>query len=233
MKKAISILLSAILLCGCTPQQDNSVQSAESATESTADNTDSEDAEFSRDDFVLFADNNGEQDAVIWLGMERELAEESSAEFAEYFEGIDSISYNEQEETEDGKPTGRVTEYVSLVSYTGSRNYLETVKGIRTAGLYDTAAKPNSTADEVISAYKLNPENESIYIGDPEGDNYTIALYFDIDSDSNVERIISPVGADISDLNSVDGADYFLKFLITQDEVTGIQMYRKRPLNIQ
>ena len=88
----------------------------------------------------------------------------------------------------------------------------------------------NSTADDVIEAYGLDPENESIYIGNPEDDNYTIALYFDIDNHNNVMRIVSPSGTDLNNIDDLH-ADYFLKFMVTQDEVSGIQMYRKRPID--
>ena len=232
MKKALCLLLSLVCLSGCTASEGgSSTQTTEESTATeTAENTE---VEFTQDDFVLLAyDNDTEKTyPVIWLGMTKDLVDENAADYSGYFEGINDISYNLQPVwDDDGNDTGEKIEYVSLISYLGSREYLETIKGIRTSGLYGTASKPNSTADEVIEAYGLDPDNESIYIGDPEDDNYTIALYFDIDNHNNVMRIVSPSGTDLSDINTLH-ADYFLKFMITQNEVSGIQMYRKRPVD--
>lgn len=234
MKKIFCILFSVLVLCGCRSSAEREIEPiSEAATEISSGNESESNytVEFSRDDFVLFADKDKTKDAVIWLGMEKSYVYESMENFADYFEGIDTISYNTQAEFVDGESTDKQIEYTSLISYTGSREYLETEKGIRTAGLYDTASKPNSTAEEVINAYGLDPENEGIYIGDPTETNYTIALYFDIDNHNNVKRITSAKDSDIGDIARVSGADYFIKFMITEGQVTGIQMYRERPVD--
>lgn len=230
MKKTACIILSMLALCGCG-QTTQQAQTTETTTEQAMENTVENDSEYSRDDFVLFAEDNGEQEAVIWLGMEKGVAEENSSLFSEYYEGIDTISYNTQQELEEGQPNGNTVDYVSLISYTGSRNYLTTQKGIRTAGLYDTATKPNSNAKDVIKAYGVDIDNESVYVGDEQSDAYTIVLYFNIDNHNKVIRVKPEKGTDVSDIANVSGADYFIKFLIVQDEVTGIQLYRQRPLD--
>lgn len=232
MKKTLCLLLSLMCLCGCAASEEgNDAQTTEDGT--VTEGTDSTEVEFTQDDFVLLAHNNDTDETypVVWLGMTKDLVDTNASDYSEYFEGINDISYNLQPVWDDeGNETGEEIEYVSLISYLGSREYLETIKGIHTSGLYDTASEPNSTADDVIEAYGLNPENESIYIGNSEDDNYTIALYFDIDNHNNVMRIVSPSGTDLSNMDNIH-ADYFLKFMITQDEVSGIQMYRKRPID--
>lgn len=230
MKKYICILLAMCFLSGCAAAGDTTGADTEPTTEAeaAAETPQEEEDEFTRDDFMLYADNEGLNRPIVWLGMRKELVDENISAYPDYFEGIDSISYDTEPEIVDGKAGEGEVEYVSLISYTGSLEYVETKKGIRTSGLYEGASKPNSTAAEVIEAYGLDPDNESIYIGDPSGDNYTVALYFNIDNNNRVKRMISSKGADISDIAGIPGADYFIKFMITSDEVTGIQMYRRK-----
>lgn len=233
MKKTLCLLLTLVLLCGCSTAEEGTQSESGTTTTASSDTAESSEPEFTQDDFVLFAMDNSSESTypVVWLGMTKDMEDDNAAAYPEYFEGINDISYNLQPVWDDeGNDTGERVEYISLISYLGSRDYLETIKGIRTSGLYDTASKPNSTADEVIEAYGLDPDNESIYLGSPEDDNYTIVLYFDIDNHNNVMRIVSPSDTDLSNIEDIQ-ADYFLKFMITDGEVSGIQMYRKRPVD--
>lgn len=222
MKKLICLLMTICCLCGC----NNVNQQTPENTEATAEQK--EDITYTRDDFTLYTNTDSGKMPVVWLGMTEDYVNENKTAYREFFEGLESLSFNTQNVYENEQPTEDTVNYIGFFSYMGSREYLETQKGIRTSGFYDTASKPNSTAEEVIKAYDLKPEEESIYIGDATEDNYTIALYFDIDSENQVKRIILPEGSDISDISMVENADYFIKFMITQNQVTGIQMYRKQ-----
>ncbi len=228
MKKIFYILMTLCFLCGCSPV--NIQNDGESNTEETTKAVDTqlgeEQSEFTKDDFILYAETQNGRMPVIWLGMIRDNAAENESLYRDYFQGMDAISYNTQNVYENGEPTGETVDYIGLISYSGSREYLETRKGIRTCGFYETAAKPNSTADEVISAYELDKANESFYIGDNSSDNYAIVLYFAVDENGNVSRIKSAVDRDVSKIEKVKNADYFIKFLITENQVTGIQMFR-------
>jgi hypothetical protein len=225
MKKYLCICLALFSLTACA-QSESGISVDLEQTEATTSEVDAksdEKPEYSRDDFLLYSPDG---DAVVYLGMIKSEVKANEKLFPEYFSSL-NLQYNTQNVIEDDNTiSDNTVDYISLIDYQGSSEYLETEKGIRTA--YDGASKPNSTAEDVISAYKLDPENESIYIGNPDDDMYTIALYFSIGSSYNVNRIISAKNADVSDIANVNGADYFIKFMIINDEVTGIQMYRQK-----
>jgi hypothetical protein len=227
MKKYLCICLALFSLTACAQTEDKSDVSINleqtEATTTEVDGESDEKPEYSRDDFLLYSPDG---EAVVYLGMIKSEAEAQEKAFPEYFSSM-NITYNTQNVIEDdGTVSDETVDYISLIDYQGSSEYLENEKGIRVG--YDGASKPSSTAEEVIAAYRLDPENESIYIGNPEDDMYTIALYFSIGSSNNVNRIISAKDADISDIENVSGADYFIKFMIVEDKVEGIQMYRKK-----
>lgn len=232
MKKLICITLSLLILSGCTSTMQDSQTETTTAETTAAVADSSEESEFTRDDFVLFCRGSQEKEAVIWLGMTKEYVEEYTQKYPEYYQGFNDIEYETENEIEDNKKTENTIDYISLISYIGSSEYIETSKGIRTSGLDNVSSTPNSTADEVIKAYGLNPENENIYIGNSNEDNYTIAIYFNIDENNNVTRITVPRDTDNSSLEAVN-ADFFIKFMITQNEVSGLQMYRKSRTSVK
>lgn len=229
MKKALFLTMAVILLSGCAQAPKDTENTTEITTESQTEDG-GENAEYTQDDFVLYTEEDGQPVPVVWLGMVKDTVDEYTAKYPRIFEGMDNISYNNQPVIEDGKATDETVDYICLVSYTGGSDYLETQKGIKTAGLEDIDNK-NSTAEDVISAYGLDSGSEEFYIGSPDDDMYTVALYFDIDNHNNVTRLCPEKGTDISDIANVERADYFLKFIIADGKVTGIQMYRQRPVN--
>lgn len=222
MKKLVCIFLSLAVLSGCANVSPEDV-STETTTAQISEEVSST-SQFSRDDFVLFCKDTEEKEPLIWLGMTKDYVTTFQSQYPEYYQGFNTIEYTTSQEIEDGKETGNLVDYVSLVSYTGINGFVETQKGIRTSGLYNL--EENSTAEEVIKAYNLDSENENIYIGNPSGDNYTIAIYFNIDENNNVTRIKVPKDADNSSVDTIN-ADYFIKFAITQNHVSSLQLYRK------
>jgi hypothetical protein len=201
--------------------------SAELVEDSTEDNSEAED-EFSQDDFVLYADDK----PVVWLGMTKDVYEEYSQTYNEYYQGITELDYNTQNRVEDGEATDETVDFISLITYMGGRDGLKTAKDIGCVGDWDADDSSVSTAEDVISAYGLDTENEKIYIGEPTDDNYTIAVFFNIDGNNRVTRTVVPNDSDIY-INDIDEvrADYYIKFMITLDEVSGIQLYRRRAVD--
>lgn len=222
MKKLIYILIMSLLLSGC------------SAVENTqeAESTDTPAPTFSIDDLAFYSEVNdtGERTLLLWPGMTEEDMRFDDDEFNSYYSGFETIDYYEpvikSEQQLSEMTAEKAKPRVRFLSYTGGRKRISTVKDIMTTGLEPVEGSTNSTKEDVIKYYGLDPENESIYISGDNESFSTIVIYFKIDDEGNVTRVISPVGTDVDSIDKV-GADAFIRFLIIEDEVRNIQMYRE------
>lgn len=210
MKKILFIALICSFMFGCT-----NVERQQQASQ----------VEFSQQDFCFYGepDESGTSGLVMWIGMSEDKIDTDNKEFNDYYLGFDGG--NGVQLTEGNDENGNVINVVNYLNYTGARKAVTTTKGIVTRGYALREGEVVSTAQDVITNYGLDVENESIYSTYNDENNYVIALYFNIDADNNVTRIVSPIGTDVSDIKTLN-ADYTLKFMIIDNNVCGIQMYR-------
>lgn len=202
-----------LILTACNTPTDN------------MENTKPNDVTFSQQDFCLYGepDETGNSNIVIWLGMTADKIDLEDKDFRPYYYGFDNgngIGYEKGNDV-----SGAEKSVINYLNYTGAGKAIYTSKGIVTYGFEYRQDDYVSSVEDVIANYGLDKENESIYSSYTDDNNCVISLYFNIDSDKNVTRIISPVGTDISDIKNVN-ADYSIRFVIIDGKVCGLQLYR-------
>lgn len=211
----VAVLSLSLSACNGVPVEDGNtnVESAES-TEVT----------FSQQDFCLYSepDETGANALVAWLGMTED--KQQGELYEEYYPAFGGESGIQSAEGTDSQ--GNTVSVVNFLNFIGGTDKcVETVKGIRTYGFEHRDEDIISTAKDVIANYGLDPQKENIYSDYTDDDNCTISMYFSIDKDKNVTRVISPLDKDISDIADVE-AEYFIRFPIVNGYVCGVQMYR-------
>lgn len=215
MKKILLGLLLCLALSGC----GNSVDKNGNSSVKDADVT------YSQQDFCLYGepDEAGNSNIIAWIGMTSDKVNPSDSDFRPYYYGFDNgngIGYEIGNDI-----SGNEKDVVNYLNYTGAGKAVYTSKGIVTYGFEFREGDYVSNVDDVINNYQLDVNNESIYSSYTDDNNCVISLYFNIDSDKNVTRIVSPLNTDISDIKNVN-ADYSIRFIIIDGKVCGIQLYR-------
>ncbi len=203
--KRIFIVLAVIgLFSGCA------------AEEQPTDVTDEEIA-FTRDDLCLYSEREeGVAYPVVWIGMDKNEYDPQN-EYIKCF-GENDIKWREAV-TSEKTPT----QCIKFINYSGGiRKGMETVKGIYSTGMYFNEEHPSSAGEDVIKAYGLDPEKETIYSDKADEKNYTITLYFAKDEDNKLIRLVS---TEDDPINTADEeVRFILRFLVTDGHVSNIQM---------
>ena len=218
MKKILVLLMMGILLTGC------------SINENTA-NTEEDKPEYTIDDLAFYSEINesGNRDLLMWIGMKESDMDFTDNDFNNYYNGFEVDYYHKEIKSEsdmmqyDEVPEDRV----DYLNYTGFRNSVSTVREITTTGYYPIDGKENSTPEDVIEKYNLDPETESIYTVKEDDENYTIVIYLNVDDSGKVERVVVPAGQVADSVDQVEGANAFIKFMISDNRVMNIQMYKR------
>ncbi len=221
MKKLLLFLMLGFVLTGC----NNAQQQTETQTQDVQTEQAEEEAEFTQQDFCFYGepDETGESKLVMWIGMAESKIDTSNKEFYDYYLGFDGGEGVQL--TEGNDADGNKMNVVNYLNYTGARKAVMTTKGIVTRGYELREGETVSSAQDVMEAYGVDLDNENVYSTYTDENNYVIALYFNIDTDNNVTRLVSDKNTDVSDIKQLH-ADYALKFLIIDNNVCGIQMYR-------
>jgi hypothetical protein len=139
---------------------------------------------FNQNDFALYtgADENGNGDLIVGLGMTEDSVDYSSEPLSSYASGLE-ISYKEDtgsfNKTVDADGTIHGVNRVNYIGTIGDRKTVMTAKGIKTTGLVLSDGENCSSADEVIALYDIDTEKEEYKVNvDEHSDDYCIQLYF-------------------------------------------------------
>lgn len=220
MKKFIFLIITAVMLTGCTSPAVSQSEETESTTAVPPNGREAVDIKnpnevFTEGDFTLYAENGL---AIISLGMDKDLAEKRLESFANYM-GEFEVKYYDTLVQDPEDQTKTITQSnVRYIAYRGYLNPVYTSKGVYTTGKDGKDGK-NASVDKVIEGYEIDKDNESYISNQNDEKNYCIELLYD----ENDTRIISPKGTDLSTVE----AKKVIRFLITDNLVKGVDLYEK------
>lgn len=218
IRKLLIFFIISILLCSC--QNSNiSVEETETQPSVSSDNVENKKADVSSNNVDDFAFYNINGELIVSLLSREDDIDYETDDIVKAISGFDIINFNQNNPDDI---------YVDWLYFSkGFNQVVQTGKGIRTAG--NSSGKYDvSTENEIIKAYNINKAEEEIYSSNNSVFR-TLTVYFQINSDGTVQRIIFPKGSDISNFNSIDNANAYISFEIDNNTniVKGILMKYK------
>lgn len=216
MKKILVLLLALSMLCACGKKEETDVK-----IEANSDLVEivEQETSFSMDDFAFYDENGA---LIMALEQPESVVDLTNERFREYYSLFDVgfreyIPKNKLDVAESTMPN-----IISMLNYKGNTKIAMTCRGIATAGYTNPLGLEVSSEKDIINAYGLKPEEESIYSNILDEKRHTIILFFKRNEDGTIERLVYDKDCRLEEVYG--GYNYCLQFIIEDEKVMGILM---------